>query len=607
MNGAASFDSTKDFLHALLKDIQSGKIQLPDFQRGWTWDDEHIRSLLASISLSYPIGAVMMLQTGNANVRLKPRPIEGAPNPAPNAPERLILDGQQRLTSLYLALLSGQSVLTRDIRGKEIRRWYYVDIAKALNPALDRDEAIIGLPEDRKLRNFRGEVIADYSTPEQEYAAGYFPLARVFDHKAWEHGYHKWANNRSEAVEQFDSFDESFINAFTHYQLPIIVLGKETPKEAVCQVFEKVNTGGVSLDVFELLTATYAIDDFNLRQDWDQRLKQLRTQRVLRSLEKTLFLQAVTLVATYMRKQQHPDAAIGCKRKDILNLSLEDYQRWADAVTSGFEQAAKFLFAEKIFVDRDLPYTTQLVPLAAIFAVLGQQAANAAVLARLAQWYWCGVFGELYGSTTETRFARDLPDVVTWSKGGTEEPLTVSDANFAPTRLLTMRTRNSAAYKGLSAILLRDGARDFLTGVPMDAQLFFSDPVDIHHIFPRHYCEEQKIEKKRYDCVVNKTPLSASSNRIIGGNAPSSYLGSLERRHLIPPAQLDDILKTHVIDPLALRADDFEAFFQARYEALLKRIEKAMGKHIAREIDRSALQALESIQIDEEPEEEQSA
>ena len=416
-----------------------------------------------------------------------------------------------------------------------------------------------------------------------------------------------WAKVREENSDQFDRFEEAFIDSFSQYLVPVIILGKETPKVAVCQVFEKVNTGGVALNVFELLTATYAIDDFNLRQDWDKRLKRLRNQRVLGLLDNTSFLQAVTLVATYMHKQQHPDAAVGCKRKDILDLSLADYRLWADPVTAGFEQAAKFLFAEKIFTGRDLPYTTQLVPLAAIFAVLGQQAAAAVVLNKLARWYWCGVFGELYGSATETRFARDLPDVVGWVRGGIE-PMTVTDANFAPTRLLTMRTRRSAAYKGLSAILLRDGAQDFLTGVPMDAQLSFSDPIDIHHIFPRDYCDKQGIDKKRYDCVVNKTPLSASSNRIIGGNGPSTYLATIERRYSPSSAQLDAILKTHVIDPPALRADNFEAFFQARYNALLDRIEKAMGKSIARGAEESALQALESIQLDdEEPEQEQSA
>ncbi len=102
MNGAATFDSTKEFLQSLLKDIHNGKIQLPDFQRSWIWDDEHILGLLTSISLSYPIGAVMMLKTGNDHMRLKPRLIEGVTGRGHREPDYLILDGQQRLTSLYL-------------------------------------------------------------------------------------------------------------------------------------------------------------------------------------------------------------------------------------------------------------------------------------------------------------------------------------------------------------------------------------------------------------------------------------------------------------------------------------------------------------------------
>src|SRR5947199_9630972 len=115
-----TFDSTKESLLDLLQSIRLGKTQLPDFQRGWVWDDAHVRSLLASISLSFPIGAVMMLQTGNPDVRFKPRLVEGLTLPAPPDPERLILDGQQRLTSLFQALLSGRPVAPRDARGNPI-------------------------------------------------------------------------------------------------------------------------------------------------------------------------------------------------------------------------------------------------------------------------------------------------------------------------------------------------------------------------------------------------------------------------------------------------------------------------------------------------------
>lgn len=95
MHTVTTFDSTGESLIDMLQSIKTGKTQLPDFQRGWIWDDEHIKSLLASISLSYPIGAVMMLQTGNVDVRFKPRLIEGLSIENPPVPERLILDGQQ--------------------------------------------------------------------------------------------------------------------------------------------------------------------------------------------------------------------------------------------------------------------------------------------------------------------------------------------------------------------------------------------------------------------------------------------------------------------------------------------------------------------------------
>lgn len=112
-----SFDSTKRSLLGLLDEIEVGKVQLPDFQRGWVWDDDHVRSLLASVSVSFPIGAVMLLETGGEGVRFKPRPVEGTADELKSIqPERLILDGQQRLTSLFQSLCSGQPVATRDAR-----------------------------------------------------------------------------------------------------------------------------------------------------------------------------------------------------------------------------------------------------------------------------------------------------------------------------------------------------------------------------------------------------------------------------------------------------------------------------------------------------------
>ncbi len=153
----------------------------------------------------------------------------------------------------------------------------------------------------------------------------------------------------------------------------------------------------------------------------------------------------------------------------------------------------------------------------------------------LRQWYWCGVFGEMYGGSTETRFANDLHDVVPWVVREGEEPRTVRDAQFQADRLLTLRSRNSAAYKGLFAIQMKRGARDFRTGNAIDVHAYFDDAVDIHHIFPQKWCSEHGYPINIFDSVVNKTAIDAKTNKRIGGAAPSKYPKRIESGAKIEP------------------------------------------------------------------------
>lgn len=589
MDSMSTFDSTKRSLLEILGDIRSAKIQLPDFQRGWIWDDEHITSLLASISMSYPIGAVMLLQTGNTEVRFKARPVEGVNLQGSVLPEWLILDGQQRLTSLYQALFQGYPVATRDTKGNDVERLYYMDIESALSPNGDRADAVRSLPKDRKVITFGKKLAEDYSTPELEFEHAMFPLAKVFDSDEWRMGYEEHCGYDRDQLKTYNSFNKEVIARFQQYQVPLILLRKETPKVAVCQVFEKVNTGGVPLNVFELLTATFAADEFNLRDDWATRDKAIRKHRVLRTLESTDFLQVIALQTTRARRlnaiqsgrAENDAPGIGCKRKEILDLSLSDYRRWADATSEALEKTTRFLHSQKIFDAANLPYRTQLVPLTAVLATLGKKADADGVRSKLSRWYWSGVFGELYGGAIESRFARDLPQVLNWIDGG-PEPETVGEANFVQNRLLSLRTRNSAAYKGLSALLLRDGGLDFLSGDPVDIQMYFDEDIDIHHIFPRKWCDDHDIEPSVYNSVINRTPLSATTNRIIGGRAPSEYLPRLEKRGSISIARMNQILASHLIASDCLRRDDFSAHFAAREQKLLERIEQAMGKAVVR-------------------------
>ena len=528
----STFKSGEPALPDLLREIHRGEIQLPDFQRGWVWDDDHIRSLIASISLSYPIGAVMLLQTGGDGAQFQPRLVQGVTVDGEVKPELLILDGQQRMTSLYLALASGQPVPTKTSKDQEIDRLYYLDIAKCLDPVEDRLDAVLSIPPNRKVTSdFGRKVDLDVSTPDKEYEQALFPLEALLDqarYAAWRRGFQKHHRVDEAKLDQFDSFEAEVINRIQSYRVPTIELLRDTPREAVCQVFEKVNTGGVTLTVFELLTAIFASDGFNLRTDWEARSQRLVEHDVLKEVDATTFLTAITLLATYRRHQQDPEYPVRCTRKDVLKLPLAEYRQYADQIEAGLKLAARFLAREKVFDTKMLPYTTQLIPLSGICALLGDRFEQDTIRRQLAQWYWSGVFGELYGGANESRFAFDVPEVVAWMDGG-ESLRTLRDASFSPTRLLSMQSRLSAAYKGLMALLMKAGSWDFLSGDSIEIASYFDLAIDIHHIFPRAYCEKQNYKRGLWNSSVNKSPLSAKSNRSIGGRAPSTYLAGIER------------------------------------------------------------------------------
>lgn len=602
----ASFQTNPIDLHRLLDECHRGIIQLPDFQRSWVWDEDRIKSLIASISRAFPVGALMSLDTGGP-VNFKPRPVEGAPPTArQKAPQSLLLDGQQRMTSLYQVTLRGKVVETVTPKKKRVKRWFYLDIAKAIDDTVDREEAVLGVPEDRIERtDFGREVTLDLSSPDKEYAALMFPVSQVFDWDAWQDGFNDhWSGNDHKAVrEQFRTFKKEVLENFKMYRVPVIALDRSTSKEAVCVVFEKVNTGGKALDAFELVTAMYAASGHELRKDWygDDGIKG-RYQRladtlrpadsdagILAGVGNTDFLQAISLFFTRERRRAAEQAgkegkelpAVSGNRQALLDLPLEAYKQYETQVERGFIQAAKFLHMLHIYRIFDLPYQSQIVPLAAILADIGDAWEHEANRTKLIQWYWNGVFGELYGSAVETRIAKDFMEVPNWLKGG-PEPSTVSETIFRSDRLKTMRMRLSAAYKGMNALLMKEGAQDFRSGQKFDHTVFFGENVDIHHIFPQEWCKTQAFKPNEFDSIINKTPLSYRTNRIIGGVAPSEYLHKLEHGNSSTPPihrdRLNSYLRSHLIDPALLRADKFKEFMEDRQKRLLALVEQAMGK-----------------------------
>lgn len=599
-----TFDSTKRSLPSLLDDIVSGKLQLPDFQRGWVWDDQRVKELLVSIARSFPVGAVMLMETGG-DVQFEVRPVEGlAPDSLPHAPEKLILDGQQRLTTLTQAIAQTRPVDTQTIKGKKVKRHYYVDIDMALEGAERIEEAVFSVNENRQqLKNFDREVKLDLSSRELECQQMCFPCDRVFQWSEWLQDLNRYNPG---GLDTFLKFQAQILQAFNDYQLPIIELKKETSKEAVCLVFEKVNTGGVQLSVFELVTAGFAAAGYNLRDDWygsdirkvDSRQRRLAGDPLLKQVKNTEFLQAITLLTTHARKQADIAAGkqgkkirpVSAKRASVLDLQLRDYQRWADDVEAGYRQAAHFLRGQGLFNPKELPYGTQVVPLAAVLTKLGDRWREPQIHAKLACWYWCGVLGELYGGAVETRVANDLDELLQWVENDTVVPRTVREADFQVERFYSLRSRLSAAYKGINTLILRDGARDFFWQMTVKALDEQDINLDIHHIFPKKWCQDRGMEWKDFDYILNKTPISFKANRKIGGRAPSEYLRLLQtdKQVQLDDVGMDAILQSHEIPVEALRADDFDRFIKEREQLFKALIDRAMAIPVPQSVTETA-------------------
>lgn len=607
----STFQTPQYTITEMLKDASDGTLQLPDFQRPYRWDDERIRSLLVTVLRGHPMGVIMTLETGGENIRFKPRPLTGVQlETAAKEPELLLLDGQQRMTSMYQALTGDGIVETEDVRHHKLSRRYFIDVEKALGDARSQDEAVLSLPADGVIReNFNRDVRFDVSTPEKQQLEGLMPLSVLFDQQAampWLFGYMQ-AKKPDEDVDRtavMQTFTTKILNPMQQYKIPAIQLKKDIGKDAVATVFEKVNTGGLPLDTFELLTATFAGDrayfeetgkDFRLGEDWELTQKVIDDHRALHGIRNTDILMGISVLVTLEKRKA--DAAKGltgkklsqtsARREDILSMELRDYRRVAPLMRRALPAVARHLRSLHIHSSGDVPYRSQLIALAVFHVLLGERAEEHAVRARLNQWYWCGVLGEQYGATIETKISRDAEQVPGWALTESSElPDTVARATFAESRLGSLRTRQSAAYKGVYALLMAQErpTKDWMLDRELDFATYDELQVDIHHVFPKKWCNENGIEDWRRESIINKTPLSKSTNIRLSGDSPAVYIHRLDAKGLTPD-QVDQQITTHAIDPAYLRAGDFDGYFEDRRARLVTIIETAMGKAVARDWD----------------------
>lgn len=535
---SSEFDADPKPLIFLLDQIHNRDLALPDFQRSFVWDPGATRELLVSIARGFPAGNLLFLR-GGSTVFL-PRAVEGAPDLDGHKPSLLVLDGQQRLSSLYQAF-----------NGLGTHR-YFIDL-KVLMTGGDVDAAMLALAEPRAM------ALADI---EGQAGALMFPLARVRDFMTWKDDVveHREAQGETDARElrrYLTKIDRSVIEPIRIYRFPVTTLPEKTPTEAVCTIFETLNRTGIKLSVFELITARAFRHGHRLREMWASAVDEFPILDEF-EIDPYYVLQAIAL-----REGRKPQRGI------VADLEVNILVREWPAAVRGIAQGLLMLRDEcGVLSSQWLPYAPMLPTLGAAWRHV-DEASGPQVGARrlkLQRWFWCASFAGDYDSSPNSRAEADTPLLRAWLGGGEEHP-TVRNFQFDPETWRSVTGRQRGLYRSTMALLMSRQPLDFHRAVPLTPSRLLSESVDDHHIFPRAYLKTTNADKV-HDSILNHTLIDKITDIRIGKRAPSKYLAEIEADL---GRDLDRVLASHGL-PAAhdgpLWTDRFHDFLGWRLEYL---------------------------------------
>ncbi len=551
-------DTNPRALKELLTEIHSRSSVLPDFQRDFVWDPGATQELIVSIARNYPAGS--LLRVRDLHKSFAAREFEGAPKLDGHRHTFLVLDGQQRLTSLYQAFF-----------GVGEHR-YFLDLKKLLDDDDDFEDAIF----HERAKSRRAKNLAEFEVQAKELI---LPLS-VLEGGAGKFG--SWSrkvarthvdkDERLDLEDKLDVIEERWIRTIDDYHFPVVTLSDSTPADALCTIFETLNRTGVKLTVFELLTARFWPQDIRLRALWDQARKD---HPVLAEFDVDPYyvLQGIALVAHKVPS---------CRRGEVLNLTPSDITTWWAKVVAGLAAGLAILRDDcNVMLPKWLPYEPMLLPLAAVLArtVDLKTAQAGANREKLKRWFWCAVFGQAYESGANSQAEKDTAELLAWFNGG-EAPETVSSIRFDPKTLREITPRQRSVYRGLICLMLgaAGGTRDFHTRAVISGKLMTEQGIDDHHIFPAAYLERNLGTPARVrDSVVNRTLIDRTTNQMISDRAPSAYLTDIRKTDGFP---FEEVLQSHLLPPesdSALLLDDFERFLAGRQARLWEAIKAATG------------------------------
>ncbi|CAB4922592.1 unannotated protein [freshwater metagenome] len=544
-------------ISTLFSDMKSGKLALPEFQRDFVWEFLDIERLLESILAGFPAGSLMLWQTDKP--QLSVRPLEGAPPTKPGNQLTLVLDGQQRLTSLWTALASSD------------RYCFYVDvnqlaevIAAADKTKADWRDEVDQVVVQRKVGRGTKAIPTAPASKAEQISQGLLPVFQMLDTGEMMGWLMEWTES-SPVDPEIRSKVFKIVSEFSSYRFPVIELSPETSLEAVCRIFETVNRYGVVLSPWDLLTARFFVKDLNLRHCWENETPEEVQNRLDDS--KYSLLQVLALVKTSDQLFDSTPVRPKATRSVVLGLDAPFVAgAWAKAA-NGYNEAIVMLEAQCGWSgSRTLPYPPLVVTMAAWQAVTKGWApadrGRATAIAR--QHYFASVFSRNYDEGSTSQMGKDLFDmarVFADSSAKTEAMDKFAGVDLARD-VAQEKWRAKALLASVLSMVSAAQAEDFFKVKPLFAHWRLTPKVDVHHIFPKAYLAtiDPKLDA---DVIANATFLTPVTNQSIGKRRPSDYLAEMKENLINVP----ELMRSHLVSAEALNAlhqDDYPAFIEAR-------------------------------------------
>jgi len=518
---------------ALFVEIDSGQIKLPMFQREFVWEKEQSSKLIDSILKGFPIGTFIFWKTKEELRSYKEVGNHKLPETDKGDYVQYILDGQQRITSLY-AIRKGIRI-TKD--GKEVD---YRDIFINLDYDPENDEQIV--------------------VTEQQTGKRYVSVHRVLTSQV------------TDLLDEFPNREtlkqiESYKNKLTNYDFSTITI-KDYPIEVACEVFSRINTGGKSLTVFEIMVAkTYdeakkfdLAEKYELLRDGSDDEKVCLTSAKFETLPESIIMQCVAAITLR-----------AVRSKDILKIRRETFiDQWEPMKASLFT-AIDFIRSElRVPVSQLVPYPAIVVPLVYFFYASTNKKPNIEQVRLLEQFfYWAGLT-ERYGSGTESKLSEDFNKMDAILKG-TMPTYASTELSIAPQKIAeTWFSAGNGYCKAILCLLAYQQPKSFDTnGVVIldNSHLKIATSRNYHHFFPKAYLDS--VDKsKEPNLIANITLIDGYSNKHrIGKKAPSEYTGKFAKANEV----LADTLQTHLVrdvEGYGVNADDYDLFIKRRSKAI---------------------------------------